>query len=120
MNLKIANSTFFYHEIDFSFLLINIILDIFEHFEKDLNHEVIINGPLKFASILFHYNIISSNDLELMEYLSALQPPENATLVLIAIVKENTKHPVTYEALLNCLEKMPSLNYLYKKIKILG
>ena len=80
----------------------------------------IFKGPLKFAGIFFHYNIISSNDHKLMQHLSALLPREKTTLVLLEIVKENIKHPVTYEALFNCLEIVPSLYYLYKKLKILG
>ena len=88
--------------------------------EQDLIYAVTNYGPYLFSGIIFHYKVISSNELELLQYISEVLPPKKAAVVLIEIMSENVKDPVKYEALLICLEKKSSLNYLYKKIIILG
>ena len=97
-----------------------VFLDIILEVEQDLSYVITKHGPNVIAGTLFNYNVISSNEFELMQHLSKGLPIQKATVVLIEIISGNIKDPVKYEALLNCLEKETLLNYLYNKIKILS
>ena len=88
--------------------------------EKDISYKVTNYGPHLLAGTFFQCNVISSNQLELMQQLIKLLPLDKVSVVLVDIITENVKDPVTYEAFINCLEEVSSLKHLHKKFKIIG
>ena len=88
--------------------------------EKDINDVVTNYGPHLLIGIFFQYSIISSDDLEIMQHILKLLPSEKADVILIDIITQNVKNPVTYDDFINCLEQVTPLKHLYKKIILIG
>ena len=102
------------------FITRTVFIDLYMEIEKDISYEVTNYGPLVLAGTFIQYNVISSNHLELIQQLIKLLPSDKVSVVLMDIITDNVKDPVTYEGFLKCLEEVSSLKHLHKKFKILG
>ena len=95
------------------------IVDVFKEIEIDLVEEVMKSGIYNFSSLLFEYDIISHNEMNLIGWLSENLSPDRLTLVLVEILANKVKKPVMYKAFLYFLEKVSSLHYLHNKVEVL-